>query len=317
MKKIPVIAVVGPTASGKTALAIEIALAVGGEVISADSMQIYRGMDIATAKPTAEEMRGVRHRMLDFLPPEEEYSVAKYVEDAARAIDETVAEGKIPVICGGTGLYIDALLGNMNFAPEENTGELRETLNARCESEGAQALLDELSAIDPDYAATLHPNNKKRIIRALEIYMQTGKIPSEARAEALSGESRYDVLYLGLDYKDRQKLYDRINRRVDKMLSDGLVAEAEKYFSSAGSTAVQAIGYKELSPFLAGECTLGEAAEALKQSTRRYAKRQLTWFRRNTEIFWLYPDEEGMPEATRGAVALSSDFISGRKEESQ
>lgn len=315
MNKIPVIAVVGPTASGKTAIAVKLAVAIGGEVISADSMQIYKGMDIATAKPTEEEMCGVPHKMIDFLPPQEEYSVAKYVEEAAKEIEDVASRGKVPIICGGTGLYVDALLGNMNFSPETNTHEIRNILNKRCENEGAQVLLDELNKIDPDYALTLHVNNKKRILRGLEIYMQTGKKPSDMRAEAIKYESPYEVLYIGLDYRDRQKLYDRINRRVDFMIESGLVAETEKYYSVAGSTAAQAIGYKELAPYLEKKCTLEEATESLKQATRRYAKRQLTWFRRNDKINWICPDEFSEEEVIARAVQISSTFVSQRKEE--
>lgn len=290
MNKIPIIAVVGPTASGKTALAVSIAKEFGGEVISADSMQIYKGMSIATAKPTADEMQGITHRMIDFLEPSVSYSVARYVEDANLAIDETLSAGKIPVLCGGTGLYVDSLLGNMSFAPENETSSVREELMKSCEENGIESLFEELKSIDPEYAATVHINNKVRIIRALEIFRQSGEKPSLVRARAFDSESRFSPLYIGIDYKDRDILYSRINLRVDIMLQNGLLNEAGEYLKSAGTTAVQAIGYKELSPYFAGSCSLPEAVENLKKATRHYAKRQLTWLRRNKEINWIYPD---------------------------
>jgi len=315
MNKIPVVAVVGPTASGKTSLAIALAKRFGGEVVSADSMQIYKGMDIATAKPSPEEMDGIVHRMMDFLSPDEEYSVAKYCDDANREIDGVVAAGHLPIICGGTGLYVDSLLGNMEFTPEENTFSVRDELTRRCENEGAEVLLEELRQIDPGYAATLHVNNKIRIVRALEIWKTTGEIPSVIRAKALTKESRFDVLYIGLDYKDRQKLYDRCDLRVDIMVNCGLVEEAEKYIGNCGTTSAQAIGYKELAPYFRGECSLTEALSNLKASTRHYAKRQLTWFRKNKQIHWFFPDEEGTDGVVSGASELISEFLQREREE--
>lgn len=292
MDKIPLPVIVGPTASGKTALAVECALALDGEVISADSMQIYKGMSIATAKPTEQEMKGVPHHLIDFLEVTEKYSVADYVKDANDAVDEIIGRGKTPLLVGGTGLYIDSLVQNIQFSEEDTDGGIRARLEAEIEQEGADALLKRLSEIDPETASRLHENNKKRIIRALEVYELTGKTFSELQALSKSKPSRFDAHYIGINFRDRQKLYDRIDRRVDLMLTDGLLEEAKAYYSlSEKTTASQAIGYKELKPYFDGEITLEGAVENLKLATRHYAKRQLTWFNRNKEIKWFYPDE--------------------------
>lgn len=313
MEKYPVIVVVGATASGKTALAVELAKRFGGEVISADSMQIYQGMDIATAKPTPEEMQGVRHHLVDFLPVEETYSVARFIQDANAAADEIIAAGKIPVIAGGTGLYIDSLLENILFEEEPDHSELREKLAERRQREGIEALYRELASVDPEAAAALHINNEKRVLRALEVYYLTGETLSERRKRSRPVPSRFDPVYVGLDYADREKLYDRINLRVDRMLENGLLQEAERYCAlENAATSSQAIGYKELKGYINGEIPLREAVENLKRSTRRYAKRQLTWFRRNEKVHWLYcdtfPDRAGIIEAAAGIVSQSGIF---------
>lgn len=308
MEKIKVIAVVGPTASGKTSLAVSIALAVGGEVVSADSMQIYKGMDIATAKPTTEEQRGVTHHLIDFLDPSETYSVAQYVDDAKKCIADISGRGKVPIIAGGTGLYIDSLLGGIDFSFVPDNGDIRKKLNMRAEKEGSAALLRELSEIDPETASALHENNVGRIIRALEVYYLTGETISEQKRKSREKGSDYDTLYIYIDYLDRQKLYDRIDKRVDMMLDAGLSEEAKKYISlNENTTARQAIGYKELKPYFLGELTLSEAAENLKKETRHYAKRQMTWFRRNNNMFKVSPDADVDFEMT--AINAAVEFL--------
>ena len=280
MKKIPLIVVAGPTASGKTALGVEICKRLGGEVISADSMQIYKGMDIATAKPTAEEMQGITHHLIDIISPEETFSVANFKELSQKAIEDIISRGKIPVVVGGTGLYIDSLVDNINLSEASTDENIRKMLFERAENEGSSALLEELKEIDPDYAQKLHEGNLKRIVRALELWHTSHITMSEQIANSRLEPSPYNVCYIILDAENRDYLYERINRRVDIMIENGLVKEAEEYYSSCSKTSAQAIGYKELAPYFDGEKTLNEAAEALKQSTRRYAKRQLTWFRR-------------------------------------
>lgn len=286
-----VIIIVGPTASGKTALSIEIAKRFGGEIISADSMQIYKSMDIATAKPNKEEMQGISHHLIDFLSPNEKFSVAKYKELCCQCIDDILLRGKTPVIVGGTGLYIDAVINNTVFVEYEENG-IREQLEEKCEKYGLEVLYEKLCEIDGPSAQKLNLSDKKRIIRALEVYYATGKTKTEQNELSHLEESKYDFCIIGLNALDRNLLYERINKRVDVMLSDGLLEEAKDFFESDYSaTAVQAIGYKELKPYLDGRCSLSDAVERLKMETRRYAKRQLTWFRRNDKINWLYIDE--------------------------
>ena len=290
--KIRVAAVVGPTASGKTALGVEIAKALNGEVISADSMQIYRGMDIATAKPTAEEMQGIPHHLIDFLDRGTSFSVADYVELAGKAIRDVDSRGNLPVIVGGTGLYISSLLENIKFADIECDENLRMRLENEAAEKGNEYLFEKLKIADPETAAELHPNNLVRVIRALEVFELTGKKLSRYKAESRSEETPYDSVIIGLSYSDRQKLYDRINRRVDIMIESGLVDEARAVYESGNmKTAGNAIGYKELIPYFRNECSLEECVEKIKQETRRYAKRQLTWFRKNAKIHWIMLDE--------------------------
>lgn len=288
--KITLPVIVGPTASGKTALGIAVAQATDGEVVSCDSMQIYRGMPIATAQPTPEERAAVVHHMIDFAEPDEEYSVARYCQDAAKVIADIVRRGKTPVVVGGTGLYADSLMEGVRFSGGTNDPELRRALYERAETEGNEALLSELSAIDPVYAARLHSHDRKRIVRALELYYGDGVRMSDQLAASKSGGSVYDPIWIGITFADRQKLYDRIDRRVDGMVAAGLLEEARAALQKTPGTAAQAIGHKELLPYLRSEATLDECLDRLKQQTRRYAKRQLSWFRRNEKIHWLYAD---------------------------
>ena len=291
MNKIPVVAVVGPTASGKSDLAVEICLEFGGEAVSADSMQIYKGLDISTAKPTEEEKKGIPHHMMGFLDNTETFSVAEYQKLAGECIRDIHSRGKLPVIVGGTGLYIDTLLNNVQLTEDSFDEAVREKLLARVENEGVESLLRELEEIDPEYAAKMHRNNVKRIVRALEVWYSSG-ITMTQQIENSHAESPYDVCYIGLDATNRDFLYDRINRRVSIMLENGLEAEAKDYLSQKNtSTSSQAIGCKELKPYFDGEISLAEAADNLRQATRRYAKRQLTWFRRNKEINNIMIDE--------------------------
>ncbi len=289
--KIKLLVVVGPTASGKTSLAIELAKKYNGEVISADSMQIYKHMRIATAKPSVEEMDGVRHHMLDFLEPDKSYSVGQYVLDAQRAIEDIVSREKNAIICGGTGLYIDSLLKGIEFEDSSSDRALREELNLKADEKGLDHLLGILADFDPDSAERLSKEkNKKRIIRAIEFYKTTGKtITQQNEADK---EEKYDSLIFGLTAKDRQYIYDRINLRVDIMIESGLLEEAKSVLNSdLSETSRMAIGYKQLKPYFDNEKTLEECIERLKTETRHYAKRQLTWFRRNNNIEWINIDE--------------------------
>ena len=310
MKKTKVIAVVGPTASGKTSLAVEIAKAVGGEIISADSMQIYKGMFIATAQPSEEEKQGIPHHLISIIDPSETYSVAQFVSDAKKCIDDIVSRGNVPVIAGGTGLYIDSLLYGIDFGFVPDNSEMRDKLKDRLEKEGAGKLLEELRQIDPETAQTLHVNNAGRILRALEVYYLTGETISEQKRKSREKSSDYDSLYIYIEYADRQKLYDRIEKRVDIMVDTGLLEEAEKFISlGEETTAKQAIGYKELKPYFSGAYTLGEALDNLKKETRHYAKRQMTWFRRNENKFTVQPDADNDFVST--AIGKVKEFLKG------
>ncbi len=281
-EKIKIYAIVGPTASGKSALALEIAQRFGGEIVSCDSMQIYRRMDIGTAKPTKEEQALVPHHMIDVVEPTESFSCADYVAAADKAIRDIHARGKLPIICGGTGLYLDALLRENDFTPSITDDALRAELLEFARVYGAEALHAELERIDPESAAATHPNNVKRVARAIEIYRLSGVTKTEIDRQSRLGGNRFDARAVGLVYSDRDALYARIDKRVDIMLEEGLEAEtrsllAEGVFES-NATAAQAIGYKELLGYIEGTESLEEATERLKQATRRYAKRQLTWF---------------------------------------
>lgn len=311
MKKTLVVVIAGPTASGKTSLAIEIAKRLGGEIVSADSMQIYKNMDIATAKPTRDEMASVRHHLIGFVDCNEEYSVAMYKEDAIRAINDILSRGKLPVVCGGTGLYIDTLVKNTKFFDYEKN-DIRSELEAEAEAKGIEHLMKRLEEVDPVAASKLHINDRKRIIRALEVYLSTGKSISEQEEHSHLEESEFDWCIIGLTAKERQFLYDRINLRVDIMLELGLLVEAEAFFKSDYSaTARQAIGYKELKPYFDGTVSLEDAVEKLKMETRRYAKRQLTWFRKNENISWIYIDDSN----GRNIADIAIDIINKHSED--
>ncbi len=285
--KIKLLAVVGPTASGKTSLAIEFAKLLDGEIVSCDSMQIYKGMEIATAAPTGEEQCGVMHHMISCIDPSESFSVSRYCQMAHKCIEDIKAKGKLPILCGGTGLYYSSLVDDLAFVDAPSDERVRSELYERAEKEGGQVLLDELSKFDPETAARLHPNHISRIVRAIEIFMLSGLTISEQNKNSRKNESRYDVLPFCIDFSDRTVLYERIDRRVDIMLQKGLIDEARMAYNNRGKTSVQAIGHKELWKFFCGEQSLDESVEVLKRQTRRYAKRQLTWFRRDDRIIWL------------------------------
>ncbi len=305
------IVVVGPTASGKTTLGVNICKQFNGEVISADSMQIYKGLQISTAKPDDAEMDGVKHHLIDFVDTTEKYSVTSYCKDATRAFDEIVAKGKLPVIVGGTGLYIDSFITNTSFLEDASSDEVRNELLEELKNNGAEYMHHRLSEIDPDAAEKIHPNNTVRVIRALEVYKTTGKTITQQAAESHRTESDIEPLFIGVSYNDREKLYDRINLRVDLMLQNGLLEEARSFFAGNPSkTSFNSIGCKELKPYLDNEKTLDECVEQLKRSTRRYAKRQLTWFKRNPEINWVYPDLcDG--DVLTDVFKLINDFLEG------
>ena len=294
MTRPKLIVVAGPTASGKTSLGIAIAQKCDGEIVSADSMQIYRRMDIGTAKATKAEQNLVRHHMIDVADPEEDYSVARYVEEAARCCDRLLSEGKQPVVVGGTGLYIDSLLSGRSFSAREENGSLRDALNRQYEESGGYALLEELRTFDPERAAILHPSDRKRIIRAIEVYRLTGETITEHDRKSRMIPPRYDTLFLIPGFRDRSLLYERIDSRVDEMVRLGLFQEVRELLSSGISeeaTSMQAIGYKEVVACLHGNCTEAEAIALIKQASRRYAKRQLTWFARRTNAIRLYYDD--------------------------
>ena len=284
-----IICVVGPTASGKTKLAVQLAKLYDGEVVSCDSMQIYRYMDIGTAKPTNAEMDGVPHHLIGTVEPGEDFSVGKYVQLADACVQDILSRGKTAVIAGGTGLYVDSLIAGRSFAPVPQTGR-REALEAQLREKGGAAMLARLREIDPEAAARLHPADEKRIVRALEVYEETGKTITQHNLETQAIPPRYRPVWLGLDYIDRAVLYRRIDQRVDNMLEDGLLDEIRALLArgvSPDTTAMQAIGYKEFFGYLNSACTLDEAAALCKQRSRNYAKRQLTWFRRDPDIHWL------------------------------
>ena len=287
-EKIKLLAIVGPTATGKTDLSIKLAKALNGEIVCCDSMQIYKGMDIASAKPTAEQRSMCMHYMVDFVPCENSYSVFDYVNDAKSCIDIIHKKGKLPIITGGTGLYADSLIQGITFDSESDNPEIRQQLKKRLLSEGIDKLYEELIKTDPQSAQTIHKNNTKRVLRALEVYYSTGKTMTQQKIVSRQKPSDYEAVYIGLKCHDRQKLYDRINKRVDIMVSQGLVDEAKSALNAdMGKTAKMAIGHKELLTYFNGEVSLECALDSLKQQTRRYAKRQLTWFLKNERINWI------------------------------
>ncbi|MCX7695830.1 MAG: tRNA (adenosine(37)-N6)-dimethylallyltransferase MiaA [Caloramator sp.] len=288
-KKKKIIIIAGPTASGKTSLGIELAKKINGEIISADSMQIYKYMDIGTAKPTEDEMQGVKHHLIDIIYPDEEFSVALFKQYADKAIELIYSNGKIPIVVGGTGLYINSLTYSLNFSDSAPDKEYREYLENIANQFGANHLHDMLKDIDPEAAKNIHPNNVKRVIRALEVFKNTGKRISEYQSTTKLNEPDYEFAYFCLDMP-RDVLYDRINKRVDTMFEKGLIQEVEKLLNlgySRDLQSMQAIGYKEVFDYLDGKLSLEEVKDIIKQNSRRYAKRQLTWFRKDTRIYWL------------------------------
>lgn len=307
MSKIKTVFVAGATASGKTELAIKLAKRFDGEIVSADSMQIYKGIHIASAAPDTEEMQGIPHYMLEFLKPDDSFSVAEYVEKARAYVKDIARRGKLPIVAGGTGLYINSLADNISYIEEKNDGKLRRELEERFENTGAEQMLKELKEIDPETAARLHSNDKKRIIRAFEVYRLTGKTVTEQNKLSKQGDALIDPCIIEITYRDREKLYDRINRRVDKMLQSGLAEEARAALRNTAGGAYQAIGHKELSGYISGDMSLEEAAEKLKMQTRRYAKRQLTWFRRDERINRIYADET--EDVFSAAEKITENFL--------
>ena len=288
MAKPNLLCVVGPTASGKTAYAIALAQKHNGEVVSCDSMQIYREMDIGTAKPTQEEMQGIPHHMLDFVDPRENYSVADYVVAAKACIEDILLRGKLPILCGGTGLYVDSLLNGIEFSEDAKDDAYREELKALAKEHGSEAVHALLQRVDAKAAQEIHPNNVKRVIRVLEIVKTTGMTKAEFDLKSRK-EPLYDASIYGMEM-ERERLYERINLRVDSMMEQGLLEEVKALLQKGippQATAMQAIGYKELVLYLEGKCTLSEAVDTIKQESRRYAKRQMTWFRRNPNIVWI------------------------------
>ena len=283
------ICIAGPTASGKTALSIALAKQLDAQIVSCDSMQVYKRMDIGTAKPTIAEREGIVHHMLDVAEPWEDFSVSRYCQMASAIIDDILAQGKTAIICGGTGLYMDSLIKGNDFAPFPSTG-VREQLEKRADQEGMEVLLAQLQTIDPEAAQRLHLKDRKRIIRALEVYLETGQTITAHNLKTQAIPPKYEPIWFGLEDVNRQDLYDRIDRRVQIMLQDGLIGEIEALLREGipeNATAMQAIGYKEFLGALRGECSIDQAAAQVQQASRKYAKRQLTWFRRNPKIHWL------------------------------
>ena len=301
-----VLCVVGPTATGKTKMGVALAKRFGGEVVSVDSMQLYRGMAIGTAAPTQEEMEGIPHHMVAVADPAESWSAARYVHAADACVQDILGRGKLPVLVGGTGLYLDALIRGTDFAAGSQGTELRRQLQRRARQEGVETLLEELRRIDPAAAQKLHLRDEKRIIRALEVWYETGCTITEHDRQERQRPPKYDALYIGLDFLDRQDLRDRIDKRVDTMVEQGLLEEVETLLASGlprDATALQAIGYKQFLAVAEGTATRQEAIEEVKLRSRQYAKRQLTWLRRNPDIFWVRWERrpnfpEGLQKAT-------------------
>ncbi len=303
-----VLAVVGATATGKTALGVALCNAIGGEVISADSMQIYKGLDIGTAKVSPDETQGIPHHCVDILAPEEIFSVADFSARAAEITATLTAQQKHAVLVGGTGQYVESFLKGVRFSKEKTVSGMREALAAQLAEQGGEAMYARLTALDPEAAAEIHPNNTVRVLRALEHFDTTGRKISQQKAESLPAEAPYDSLIIGLDFQDRAILYDRINRRVDIMLAQGLLQEAEFVYQNRDRfiTAAQAIGYKEFFPYFAGEQSLEACTEKVKQASRKYAKRQMTWFRHMQGIVWLDAASE---DVAGQAIALATEFL--------
>ncbi|SHI20123.1 tRNA dimethylallyltransferase [Sporobacter termitidis DSM 10068] len=303
-----ILVITGPTATGKTALGIALAEKTGGEIVSADSMQLYQHMDIGTAKPTPEELARVPHHMIGIVPPSENYSVARYAAEASGCVDDILRRGKLPVVVGGTGLYIGALVAGHDFSAEADA-DVRGALSARYDALGGEVLLAELRAVDPMSAARLHPNDKKRLVRALEVFKATGVTITEHDARTRALAPRYDACVIALSYRDREDLYRRINARVDAMLEMGLLREVRALLDmglTPEHTAMQAIGYKELTGVLLGREALDEAVARIKMESRRYAKRQLSWLRRDQNAHWILWDKE--PDFANG-LQISTEYL--------
>ena len=311
--KAKILAVVGPTASGKSALAIELAKRFNGEIICCDSMQIYKQMNIGTAKPNEEELNSAVHHLFDFADPKVSFSCADYIPLANDVVEDILSRGKLPIFCGGTGLYLDRFLSGAEFESTEVDENFRREMNAFALEFGNEALHQKLREIDPKSADEIHPNNVKRVIRALEIYKTSGKTKSEIDSESKAFESKYDCLQIGLKYENRELLYDRINLRVDKMMQAGLLDETKELLEAgvfeANATAAQAIGYKELLSYFNNEKTLISAVEDLKMATRRYAKRQMTWFSAHGNVNWLVADDKNLAELVAEAEQIIKEFI--------
>ena len=301
------VVITGPTATGKTRLGIILAGQLGGEIVSGDSMQIYRGMDIGTAKPTPEELAAAPHHMIDVADPAEEWSVSRYVAAADAAVQDILARGKLPIVVGGTGLYIDSLVRGVEFSERSEADEIcRAELESRYDEIGGAAMLTELGQVDPERAAKLHAADKKRIVRAMEVFLLTGKTITEHDRESAAAAPRYDAAYIILDFAERAELYALIDRRVDEMVAAGLFEEVERvYAAGISSTAAQAIGYKEAAAALRGEISRAEAIDAIKRESRRYAKRQLTWLRRRPDALWIrWGAERDFERAARDSTAF-------------
>ena len=297
--KTKIVVIGGPTATGKTRLSVEIAKRFNGEIISADSMQIYKGLDIGTAKATSEEQQGIPHHLVDILSPEQRFSAADFVQRAQECIEQIASRGRLPVVVGGTGLYIESLVKGVQFTKEEFDPVLRQQLEQQAQNEGIEAMYAMLQDIDPEYAAKLHPNNAGRVLRAIELYRQTGITMTQQLKNSLPAQPPYDALLFALDCADRQTLYERINLRVDQMMQQGVEREARLVYEHRNefTTAAQAIGYKEFFGYFENTQTLEQATELLKQATRKYAKRQLTWFRRMQDVHWLDAEQDPFAQA--------------------
>ena len=305
-----ILCVVGPTACGKTKMGILLAKGFNGEVVSVDSMQIYRGMTIGTAAPTPDEMDGIPHHMVAIADPEESWSVARFAEEADRCIQDILSRGKLPILVGGTGLYLDAIIAGRTFAGGQAGGAIRAELEAELAEKGITPLLEELSRVDPESAARLHPSDEKRILRALEVWRETGKTISQHNKETQAIPNKYHPIYIGLAFRDREDMKALIDLRVDKMVGEGLVEEIQALLDRGiprHATALQAIGYKEFLSAMAGEATVGDAIAEVKLRSRQYAKRQLTWLRRNPDIHWIYWEKE---RDFAAAIQNATDFLS-------
>ena len=310
MKKTPIIVIVGPTASGKTSLSIELAKKFNCEIVSFDSMQVYKELTISTAKPTVDEMSGIIHHLIDCISVSDEFSVADFCERAKVIVEDIVSRGKTPIFVGGTGLYIDSFINNIDFSVQNSNGKVRLEIDKLENEVGANGLYERLCKLDAKAAKEIHPNNVKRVKRALEMYYSTGKTKTEQVENSKKEDSHFEALYIGINYVNREKLYDRINLRVENMIQNGVLEEVTNFYKlPVSKTAIQAIGCKEFKPYLDGEASLDSCIEKLKQETRRYAKRQLTWFRRNESVNWFYPDKDSFEEILSDCNNLINEFL--------